>query len=184
MAGTIRDRRIGPRSGRGRSLTAGVLAALTVAALSPSTASVVLAGPPPCIFSMGFEELHNAAPTLVGDCLENQTYTAGGDAVQHTTRGLLVWDKLDNRAAFTDGNTTWILGDWWIDHPQDPGIRVPLVKRRNDQRFSWESDADQPGSQKVTWASCPSVTHPNMVDGSWTWCAAGPTYIPPSTDVF
>lgn len=149
----------------------------------PGHASTASAASPACAFSLGFAALHDAAPALVGGCLENAGYTASGDAVQPTTQGLLVWDKLDNRTEFTDGNATWILGDWWIDHPQDPGIKVALVKRRNDQRFSWESDAYQPGEETVTWASCPSVSHPNLVDGSSTWCAAGPTPSPPTTDI-
>jgi hypothetical protein len=165
-----------------RRSTVALIAACWLVAMSH--ASTALAAPPNCDLSLGFATLHDVAPALVGACTDGPTYTVDGDAQQRTTHGMLLWDKLGNRSEFTDGTFTWILGDWWIDHPQDPGIKVELVKRRNDQRFSWESDADQRGEQTVTWASCPSVRHPNIVDGAWTWCTAGPTLSPPTTDVF
>ena len=158
-----------------------LIAACGLAATGPSPA--VLASSVNCDPSLGFAAVHDAAPALVGDCTDNPIYMADGDAEQGTTHGMLVWDKPDNRSEFTDGTFTWILGEWWIDHPQDPGTKVELVKRSNDQRFSWESDANQTGEQTVTWASCPSVSHPNIVDGAWTWCAAGPTLSPPTTHV-
>ena len=145
----------------------------------PLLASPVLAASN-CGFSLGFQALHDAGPAIVGECLDNPSYAADG-ALQHTTRGLLVWKKAANRASFTDGYATWILGDWWIDRLDDPGLKVKLLKRRNDQRFSWESDSTGSGEQLVTWASCPSLRHPNLIDGSWIWCTAGPTPSPPTT---
>ena len=65
---------------------------------------------------------------IVGECLENEHYSANGDSTQKTTGGLLVWRKADNHTAFTDGHNTWING------PNG------LQKRLNTERFSWEPD--------------------------------------------
>jgi hypothetical protein len=53
-----------------------------------------------------------------------------GDAIQHTTGGLLVWRKLDNWTTFTDGFHTWVNGPYG------------LQERLNDQRFGWEANPD------------------------------------------
>src|SRR5579859_6445386 len=63
-----------------------------------------------CQFRFGFASIHDAIPSRVGDCLDNEAYSANGDSTQHTTRGLLAWRKADNLAAFTDGYWTWVLG--------------------------------------------------------------------------
>jgi hypothetical protein len=42
--------------------------------------------------------------------------------------GLLLWRKLDNWTAFTDGVR------WWVNGP------LGLQQRLNDQRFSWEAN--------------------------------------------
>ena len=82
----------------------------------------------PCRFVLGFATLAAAVPG-VGDCQQNQGYAPNGDALQHTTGGLLVWRKADNWTAFTDGYRTWLNG------PQ--GVQ----QRLNTERFAWESDA-------------------------------------------
>ena len=66
---------------------------------------------------------HDAIPEIVGECRTNQAHAVNGDAVQLTTRGILVWRKADNFTAFTDGRETWVLSengiqraainDWW-----------------------------------------------------------------------
>jgi len=52
-----------------------------------------------CRFAGGFATLHSAIPTEVGDCKDNESYTAGGDAVQHTTHGVLTWHKVSGLPA-------------------------------------------------------------------------------------
>ena len=47
---------------------------------------------------------------------------------QHTTRGLLVWRKVDNFTAFTDGATSWVNGPYGVQ------------SRPNGQRFAWKRD--------------------------------------------
>jgi hypothetical protein len=79
-----------------------------------------------CQFILGFLALHDLAPGVVGDCLDNQASMANGDALQHTIKGLMAWRKADNWTAFTDGYRTWING------PQG------LVARLNTERFPWE----------------------------------------------
>src|SRR6266568_5549709 len=103
------------------ALVAGLLLAAFAAPASAQT-------PPPCQFVLGFKTLHDLAPADVGECLDNQASAANGDALQHTTKGLMAWRKADNWTAFTNGYKTWING---------PG---GLVTRLNSDRFPWEKD--------------------------------------------
>ena len=105
--------------------------ALLAVALPLLTATPALAqSAPTCQFILGFKALHDLDPTDIGVCLDNQAFAANGDAIQHTTDGLLVWRKADNWTAFTDGYRTWING------PNG------LQERLNTQRFSWEANPD------------------------------------------
>jgi hypothetical protein len=80
-----------------------------------------------CTFVLGFAAMAAAAPQ-VGRCLDGETHNpVNGDAVQHTTGGLLVWRKLDNWTAFTDGARTWVAGPFG------------LQTRLNGERFDWEA---------------------------------------------
>lgn len=102
---------------------------LALAPLVTASASVAATD---CQFILGFATLKallDAAegPDKVGQCLEDQRFNpANGDALQQTTGGLLVWRKLDNWTAFTDGYRTWINGP--------DGLQAQL----NTERFSWE----------------------------------------------
>ena len=86
-----------------------------------------------CQFVLGFATLKALideveGPDKVGDCLENQwSNPVNGDALQQTTGGLMVWRKLDNWTAFTDGYRTWING------PHG------LQARLNTETFDWEA---------------------------------------------
>jgi len=95
---------------------------LTITLLSPA-AGVRAAG---CQFVLGFKALQDGIPAVVGDCLDDQAFAANGDALQHTTNGLLVWRKADKFTAFTDGFHSWVSGP--------DGIQ----ERLNTQRFPWE----------------------------------------------
>jgi hypothetical protein len=84
---------------------------------------------PPCRFTLGFGLLRARIPNTVGFCLDNEQHNSvNGDALQRTTRGLLVWRKADNLTAFTDGYRTWVNGPYGIE------------ERLNTQRFWWESN--------------------------------------------
>src|SRR6187431_2873486 len=87
-----------------------------------------------CRFVLGFENLRNlVGATKVGECLENEHFNdENGNAEQRTSGGLLVWRKIDNFTAFTDGGTSWVNG------PNG------LQSRPNSERFSWEKDPAQP----------------------------------------
>ncbi len=68
---------------------------------------------------------------MLGTCFDKEsTALPPGDALQHTTNGLLVWRKSDNWTAFTDGSQTWVNGP------------LGLQQRLNTQRFSWEANPD------------------------------------------
>ncbi|HEX6512964.1 MAG TPA: hypothetical protein VF157_11725, partial [Chloroflexota bacterium] len=105
-------------------VSAGPASAAAPVLYRPAPVSMV-AGP--CRFVLGFAALHDLAPEAVGDCLENQAFAPNGDAVQHTTKGLLAWRKADNWTAFTNGYESWLNG---------PG---GLVRRFNDEWFEWEA---------------------------------------------
>jgi pilus assembly protein FimV len=66
--------------------------------------------PASCRYQFGFATLHQAIPEIVGECRTDEVHADNGDAVQLTTRGILVWRKADNYTAFTDGKQVWILG--------------------------------------------------------------------------
>jgi hypothetical protein len=86
-----------------------------------------------CGFTLGFRTIHDMIPDIVGNCRENEWHNAeNGDGLQQTTGGLLVWRKLDNWTAFTNGSVTWINGPFG------------LQSRANTERFSWEGVAEVP----------------------------------------
>lgn len=99
----------------------------TIASLAGSSA--VPPGDAVCRFVLGFKMLHDLDPSDVGPCTESEEHDpATGDAMQHTSNGILVWRKADDRLAFTNGYWTWVYG------PHG------LARRRNDERFAWEPD--------------------------------------------
>ena len=79
-----------------------------------------------CEFVLGFKFLHDLEGSAVGDCVGNQAFGGNGDALQPTTKGLLVWRKADNFTAFTDGYESWVNGPFGVQ------------ERMNSQRFWWE----------------------------------------------
>jgi len=84
-----------------------------------------------CKFVLGFKALYDLIPDLAGNCTASQRYNSlNGDALQETTKGLLVWRKADNFTAFTDGYRSWVNG------PNG------LQQRLNTERFEWEAQAN------------------------------------------
>ena len=105
-----------------------VLPAATMPGAAAAQTNSAVAESAPCRFQLGFAALQALLPSVVGACLDDETYSANGDSLQHTTNGLLVWRKADNFTAFTDGYYTWVNGP------------VGLQVRLNGQRFSWEAN--------------------------------------------
>jgi len=100
---------------------------LTFVAVAPASAAR-------CQFVLGFATIQSMMPGTVGACLTDEQYGANGDGLQQTTGptgagGLLVWRKLDNWTAFTDGYRSWVNGP------------SGLQERLNTERFCWEGDA-------------------------------------------
>jgi photosystem II stability/assembly factor-like uncharacterized protein len=84
-----------------------------------------------CHFVLGFATLAQLIPLQVGQCLDDEQHNpANGDALQHTTGGLLVWRKADNHTAFTDGTDTWVNGPHGLE------------ERGNGTRFPWEPNPE------------------------------------------
>ena len=67
---------------------------------------------------------------LVGDCVEEAHAAGPGESRQRTTRGEMVWWEGDERAVFANDAYTWMTGPNGI------------VRRRNEERFAWEADAE------------------------------------------
>ena len=102
-----------------------------------------------CQFVLGFQTLDALIPTVVGNCVDNQAFAANGDALQHTTNGLMAWRKADNFTAFTTGGRTWINGPCGV---QD---------RPNDKLFQWEEKGAL--GCAVDWNSVNMTGDPTLV---------------------
>ncbi len=64
-----------------------------------------------CHFALGFKELRDLIPDVVGDCVENEQHdSSAGVTIQRTSRGVMTWNKSDNLTTFTDDSHTWIIG--------------------------------------------------------------------------
>lgn len=127
--------------------------ALLASMLVPPTAAAQ-AAPAGCQFVLGFKTLHDLDPQDIGDCLDNQSYAANGDAQQHTLRGLMAWRKADNWTAFTNGYTTWLNGP------------SGLVNRLNTDRFPWEKDTAAAPASTASSAAL-AAGSPANVGGAW-----------------
>jgi hypothetical protein len=110
-----------------------ILSLVLALGLQVSASSSVIHAQTTCRFVMGFEALRNlVGAQKVGTCLEDEHFNLeNGNAEQRTAGGLLVWRKVDNFTAFTDGGTTWVNG------PNG------MQSRPNGERFSWERDPVQ-----------------------------------------
>ena len=85
-----------------RRVSVALVLAVVLSALAIHPAQVQAAN---CQFVLGFKTLHDRIPNVVGDCLENERHNGfTGDGLQATTKGLLVWRKVDHATAFTDGS--------------------------------------------------------------------------------
>lgn len=81
-----------------------------------------------CETVAAFTELRAAiGAEVVGACQEGARTDDDGNVRQRTTRGELIVRASDGRAAFTDGNDSWVVG------PNGPR------RRPNDQYFFWET---------------------------------------------
>ena len=77
-----------------------------------------------CRFVLGFRELHDLIPHIVGDCLENEQHDIDtGITTQRTTRGVMTWYRSDNLTTFTDDAHTWIIGkDGLLQRDETPPV--------------------------------------------------------------
>jgi len=99
-----------------------------IALLWAAAATTAQAQAPSCDYKLGFKMIADQMPRELGGCLEDEHYNPlNGDALQRTANGLLVWRKLDNFTAFTDGYHTWVNGPFG------------LQERLNTERFDWEA---------------------------------------------
>src|SRR5450756_2401317 len=106
-----------------------VLCILVLTLVFAGSATLAPAQTPP-VFKLGFKTLADQLPAdVVGTPLENEYFNlSNGNSEQHTTKGLMVWRKVDNWTAYTNGHMTWINGP------------VGVQSRLNTDRFDWEKD--------------------------------------------
>jgi hypothetical protein len=112
----------------------GTLAALLLIAVATMLG---LAGPwrealasDPPQFRLGFKALADQVPRVVGTPIEDEHWGEGGDSLQQTSGGLMVWRKADNWTAFTNGSRTWVNGPYGV------------MERGNEERFEWEAQPE------------------------------------------
>src|SRR5450756_1239183 len=88
-----------------------VLCILVLTLVFAGSATLAPAQTPP-VFQLGFKALADQLPAeVVGVPLENEYFNlSNGNSEQHTTKGLMVWRKIDNWTAYTNGYMTWING--------------------------------------------------------------------------
>jgi len=79
-----------------------------------------------CSLLANFQPLRDAAPTEVGECRGDQLSEDNGDAIQATSKGLLMWRKAENWTGFIGPSRTIVLGP------------SGLERRANTERFGWE----------------------------------------------
>jgi len=128
---------------------------LVLAVVLASLVPTVAQAQPGCQFRLGFATLHDLIPTIVGDCVDDESHNpVNGDGIQHTTAwhgkgGLMVWRKADNWTAFTDGATTWINGP------------VGVVTRPNGgPLFPWENPTGDGPTATPTLTPTPTPVRP------------------------
>lgn len=106
-------------------LSAAVIVGLLVCCLVPSITAVDQVEAEGCTFILGFKTLHDTIPEIVGGCVTDVRFDAGG-AIQQTTNGTLFWNRNTNVTSFTGGDRTWLIGP------------AGLQTRLNSERFDWE----------------------------------------------
>jgi hypothetical protein len=80
-------------------------------------------------YKLGFKALADQIPGVVGIPLEDEHHNPlNGDALQRTSKGLMVWRKADNQTLFTNGHMSWVNGP------------LGLQSRLNSERFDWEAE--------------------------------------------
>ena len=148
-----------------RLVAIAVLAVLLAVSMVP-----VWAQTPACRFVLGFAALRDlVGAEKVGACLEDEHFNpANGNAEQRTSGGLLVWRKIDNFTAFTDGATSWING------PNG------LQSRPNGERFAWERDPVSPSGAPASAPPSVAASPSPLPAGS---PATAPTGRPPAIAV-
>lgn len=82
---------------------------------------------PLCVFRGDFKEIRDQIPEIVGDCLEDEAIESEtGNLEQRATNGKLVRAKGSPWSLFTNSSHSWVRGP------------LGLVRRPNDEQFSWE----------------------------------------------
>ncbi|MBI4491818.1 MAG: hypothetical protein HY690_03385 [Chloroflexi bacterium] len=67
--------------------------------------------PGPCAFQFGFKDFMDAARDLVGACVTDVSYDSFGNALQHTSKGVLFWQKSTNSVYFFTENQLYLFAN-------------------------------------------------------------------------
>ena len=147
----------------GESVRSIAAAVLVVAGLLAAPLGTASSQGESCRFVLGFAALRErVGAEKVGRCLEDERFNEdNGNAEQRTSGGLLVWRKVDNWTAYTDGASTWING------PEG------LVTRPNSERFAWEKDPVSPARSSAASSPPPASSSPTPVSSRSGTTASG-----------
>ncbi len=127
-----------------------------------------------CQFVLGFKTLRDLiGHDVVGECLEDQRYTAAGDSEQRTTGGLLVWRKADNWIAFTDGYRTWVNGPNGLEQRLNTEL-LPWEAARAIEALPWVRDGltdleTRAVASLQTLAQDSSQVLRALLESEWNW---------------
>jgi D-alanyl-D-alanine carboxypeptidase len=124
---------------RMRYLSLAILATLLVF-ISPAAAAEEH------VFQLGFADLASQIPDIAGQPIGPEQYAHNGDSIQLTTTGMMVWRKIDNWTAFTNGSRTWLNGP------------LGLQDRANENRYGWESLGVGSATEAVTVSSVKALS--------------------------
>ena len=114
-------------------------------------------------FQLGFKALADQLPAdVVGAPVENEYFNlSNGNSEQHTTMGLMVWRKIDNWTAYTNGYMSWINGP------------AGMQSRMNTARFDWEGDPPTPSTMMPAPSTMMPPSNTNPPAGATAQCKDG-----------
>ena len=181
LAGNANDNGSSSSSSDNISTTSSAPATATPTRTPGTTGAAAPPPPPPppasqgeCQFVRGFADFHRTLSGRDGTCKSNEfpDPNGTGDTLQLTSlpvpNGLMVWRKLTNSMAWTDGNETWAYS------------KCLLQVRKNTEVFAWELNPNLliPESAPVPPGACDTLPRLAVEPVDSGHSSTGETYLP------